>query len=208
MARQRNRTGDPRQPLESALDWLADGVMLVRADGTVAYANGAMAGIAQRGDGIAIRNGAVELADGEARRRLAAALAELAGKAESAGLADFPIPRGSDAPPYLVSLRPLRVAHGDDPVPPRAILFVRDPLSRGATALRLLREVLGLTDAEAGVAQALQSGMRLEDYARARAVSIHTVYAHLRSIKDKTGCRRMGELIRRLNDLQMPLRID
>jgi DNA-binding CsgD family transcriptional regulator len=54
----------------------------------------------------------------------------------------------------------------------------------------------------------VQSGMSPGDYAREHAVSVNTVYTHLRRIKEKTGCHRMAELIRRLNDLQVPLRLD
>ena len=54
----------------------------------------------------------------------------------------------------------------------------------------------------------LQSGTPPGDYARERAVSLNTVYTHLRRIKEKTRCHRMPELIRRLNDLQVPLRRD
>jgi DNA-binding CsgD family transcriptional regulator len=88
------------------------------------------------------------------------------------------------------------------------IVFIRDPLSRNAAAIRILREVFGLTEAEAGVAQALQTGIPIGDYARSRAVSLNTVYTHLRRIKEKTGCNRMTELIRKLNDLQVPLRLE
>jgi hypothetical protein len=38
------------------------------------------------------------------------------------------------------------------------------------------------------------------------ALSLNTIYAHLRRIKDKTGCRKVPELIRRLNDLTLPSR--
>ena len=206
--------GQARHSLERALDWLADGVMLARVDGRVVYANEAMQVIARRGDGIAIKKGMIELATAETRARLADALAAIgrlrARGAGSSTIADFPLPRRSDAPPYLVAVRPLPADPAGGRAAPSAdaIIFVRDPLSRNAAAIRILREVLGLTEAEAGVAQALQAGLRLEDYARARAVSKYTIYAHLRSIKEKTGCHRMGELIAKLNDLQVPLRID
>ncbi len=48
--------------------------------------------------------------------------------------------------------------------------------------------------------------MLLSDYARTGGLSLNTVYTHLRRLREKTGCSRMPELIRRLNDLQMPLR--
>jgi DNA-binding CsgD family transcriptional regulator len=61
---------------------------------------------------------------------------------------------------------------------------------------------------EASVAEALRGGEPLGDYARERKVSINTVYTHLRRIKDKTGANRLPNLIRRLNDLHLPLRFD
>ena len=212
MARRLKRAGETRHSLERALDWLADGVMLVRADGAVVYANAAMQAMVRRADGVAIKKGLVEFATAQARVRFAAAMAGVARLRQrgtmAAAVADFSVARRLDRPAYLVAIRPLPTELGGAKADADAIVFVRDPASRNATALRLLREVLDLTDAEAGVAQALQAGQRLEDYARTRMVSIHTVYAHLRSIKDKTGCHRMGELIRKLNDLQVPLRLD
>jgi DNA-binding CsgD family transcriptional regulator len=55
---------------------------------------------------------------------------------------------------------------------------------------------------------ALQQGISVTDYARERALSLNTAYTHLRRIKEKTGCKRMGELIRWLNDRRLPLRRD
>jgi DNA-binding CsgD family transcriptional regulator len=212
VARRLKRAGETRHSLERALDWLADGVMLVRSDHSVFYLNEAMQAMARRGDGIAIKKGLVEFAAAEVRTRFVAAMAGVGRlrerNAEAAAVADFSVPRRFGRPAYLVAIRPLPIERGGAKAEADAIVFVRDPEGRNATALRMLREVLDLTEAEAGVAQALQAGQRLEDYARTRAVSIHTVYAHLRNIKDKTGCRRMGELIRRLNDLQVPLRVD
>jgi hypothetical protein len=45
-------------------------------------------------------------------------------------------------------------------------------------------------------------------YARENAVTLNTVYTHLRRIKEKTGCTRIAKLSRMLNELQMPLRLD
>jgi DNA-binding CsgD family transcriptional regulator len=88
-----------------------------------------------------------------------------------------------------------------------ALLFVHDPgQQRHRRASRFFREALGLTQAEATVALALQEGMAVTDYARDRALSLNTAYTHLRRIKEKTGCKHMAELIRWLNDLRLPLR--
>jgi DNA-binding CsgD family transcriptional regulator len=87
-----------------------------------------------------------------------------------------------------------------------ALLFVHDPLARHRRAAEIFREALGLTEAEANLALALQEGMAVTDYARARKLSLNTAYTHLRRIKEKTGCKHMAELIRWLNDLHLPLR--
>jgi DNA-binding CsgD family transcriptional regulator len=202
-----------RHSLERALDWLADGVILVRADGRVLYANQAFDAMARREDGIRLRKGEIEFAAVEARSRFAAALAA-AGRLrnsdpDSVGC-DFPIMRPSGAPPYLVSVRPLPLNRRDAHAEARAdaIVFFRDPMSRNAAATHVLREVFGLTEAEASIAQALQAGVPLADYARTHRVSLNTIYTHLKRVKAKTGCHRMPELIRRLNDLQGPLRAD
>ena len=60
----------------------------------------------------------------------------------------------------------------------------------------------------AGLARAIQAGVPLDKYARERTVSLNTVYTHLRRIKEKTACKRMSELVRTLNDLRMPLRLE
>ena len=73
-----------------------------------------------------------------------------------------------------------------------AIVFVRDPLGRNVAAAGVMRDVFGLTESEAHLAQALQSGVPIGNYARDRALSLNTVYTHLRRLKEKpasTGCR-------------------
>ena len=197
--------------LTDALDWLADGVLLVCADGTTTYANHAMQAIARRDDGLRIARHQIEFKSAEPRSRFAAALGAIArlraGDAAASGAADFPVPRPSGAMPYIVSLRPLS-AYARGYVPRTwaiAVVFVRDPLGRDAAAARIQRELFGFTEAESGVACALQAGIPLGQYAHERAVSLNTVYTHLRRIKQKTGCSRMSELIRKLNDLQVRL---
>lgn len=211
--RLKRAAGDDRS-LKAALDWLADGVALIRADGAILYANDALQAIARRGDGFRIRKGAFVFPDSETRARFTAAAAAIArlraGDVASAGATDHAVARGAGMLPYLLSMRPLLPAerNGEFDMRAVAIVFVRDPLSRNPTANEVLREVFGLTRAEADVARALQSGMSAAQYARERAVSFNTIYTHLRRIKEKTRCNRMGALIRKLNDLQVPLRID
>jgi DNA-binding CsgD family transcriptional regulator len=84
------------------------------------------------------------------------------------------------------------------------LVLVRDPLNAARAACKLLRDVFGLTAAEADLARSLQNGVSVSEHARSRSVSINTAYTHLRRIKEKTGCSRIAELIHRLNDLAIP----
>jgi DNA-binding CsgD family transcriptional regulator len=124
------------------------------------------------------------------------------------GRSAFTVDRANAAPPYVVSVRPLvatdRVA--EYAVDAAAIIFVNDPLRGGGLDAQLLRGVFGLTGAEADLAIALQSGTPVTDYARARSLSLNTVYTHLRRLKEKTGTTRLPELIGKLNALRSTVR--
>ena len=198
-------TGRLGSLLARALDWCADGVALVEVDCTVSHANKAFASIARARDGIVTRKGAVEIADLQMRARLAAALGAMLREHEPAGGSepiDFQLPRPSGAPAYIISIRPLLGAMPHDAKRPVAVLFVRDRDVRGAGDARMLRDLFGLTTAEANLALALQRGVSPNDYARAHRISINTVYTRLRRIKEKTACQRLPELICRLAELR------
>jgi DNA-binding CsgD family transcriptional regulator len=202
------QTADGHASFEHALDWLSDGVAMIGGDGAVTYANEALQTMIRRGDGIRIAKGMITFAAPDAAARLREALGGVGGlhdgKLGQPQVSDFAAPRPSGAPRYVVSVRPL-FGNGAGR---RAIVFIRDPLRRHDVAIGMLRELFGLTEAEAGLAQAMQAGVPLGEYARTRAVSLNTVYTHLRRIKEKTGCKRLPELIGKLNDLQVPLRLD
>jgi DNA-binding CsgD family transcriptional regulator len=205
------RTNAASRSFEAALDWLPDGAALTRADGRLLYANQSLRTIARAGDGVRTAQGRLEFAVADVRRRYAEALAALSRtrceEVRIAAAMDFAAMRPSGAPPYLVSIRPLPHTGGRwTETSADAIVFVRDPWQPHNSSIALLREVFGFTPAEASLAQALQQGIPLADYARQSALSLNTVYTHLRRIKEKTGCHRMPALIRKLNDLQVPLR--
>jgi DNA-binding CsgD family transcriptional regulator len=213
MTRRLRGTAETRHSLERALDWLADGIALLGADGEVVYANEALQAMARRKDGIAIQKGRIELAATDARdrleRTLAIAIGIREGRVDAATGSDFPVMRSAGAPPYYLSVRPLPAGDKRRATDAQAvaILFVRDPASPNAATIRMLREVFGLTEAEASVAQALQTGITLTEYAATRGLSLNTAYTHLRHLREKTGCSRMPELIRKLNEVQVPLRL-
>jgi DNA-binding CsgD family transcriptional regulator len=212
VARRLKQVTDTRDTLERMLDWLADCVALLQADGKVIYANESFQGLARRNDGIRLSQSMIEFASHEARDKLNAALAAIlrlkAGVPGNA-IADFAVMRPDGAESYFVSVRPL--IDGERPSRPSqavAIVLVRDPLGHDAATVGVLRDLFGFTQAEAALARALQSGITLRDYAGDRALSLNTVYTHLRRLREKTGCTRMAELIHKLNELRLPLRPD
>ncbi len=197
--------GDAVGTFERTLDWLTDGVALVRDNGSVVYANAALSAFALAGDGIALAKNGIEFSAADARTRLGAAIAAackiVAADTEAAAPADFTAARPSGAPPYVVSVRPLVRYGGRQAVATSAVaaVFVHDPIQLNHTEARVLREAYGLTEAEADLARSLQSGLSPDAYARARSLSRNTVYTHLRRIKEKTNANRMAELLAKLN---------
>ena len=198
------------QSLERVLDWLADGVALIKTDGSIAYANDSFQAIVRTGDGLRIKKNSIEFASATARGRFDAAMTgviALSNGTADAGGADFAVARPSGAAPYVLSVRPLKASrHERASQGAVAIVFVRNPPDHGIEDLQLLREVFGFTNAEASLALALRQGASPAEYARTHAISQNTVYTHLRRIREKTGCHRLHELIGKLNDVKMPLR--
>ena len=202
---------DGRGLLENALRWLSDGAALLRADGSIVYANDTLQTFAKHGDGFRITGRNIEFLPPEARRRFEATLAAVARPGSSSGdarRADFPVPRSYGVPAYIVSMRPL--AHGEIrttwDADAAVILLARDPLYRNIATSQILRDLFGLTNAEAQLAEALCTGTTTTAYASKRHLSLNTVYSHLKRIREKTGCRSLPELVRKFGELNVPLR--
>lgn len=192
------------------LDWMVDGAAVLRKDGGVDHANQAFADVVRENDGIGLdRWSSMVLHTTEAQAALALGLRRAArlaaGEVEEAP-PDFIVPRPSGASAYVVSIRPLLRNDRERFDPAVAVLFVHDPARRQMDADQALRACLGLTVAETQFARALQAGISPRAYGRERAVSINTVYTHLRRLKEKTGSRALTELISRLNDLSTSVR--
>jgi DNA-binding CsgD family transcriptional regulator len=196
--------------LASALDLLADGIALLGRDGGIVYVNEALRMLAARGSDFRIERNAIEFSGAHSRGRFAAALGAAQRIQEPTTAfrpTDFAVARDNGLPPYTVSVRPLPHA-GQSAAHPNAVamLLVHDPLQRTLSASRMLRELYGLTNAEAQLAEALSTGMTAVTYARHRCISITTVYTHLRRIREKTGWKSVAELTRRFHQLNIALR--
>ncbi len=72
----------------------------------------------------------------------------------------------------------------------------RSAESRRADVLAALRQLHGLTVAEADVANALSEGLTLDEIGAARSTSVQTVRAQVKQIQAKTGTRRQSDIVR------------
>jgi DNA-binding CsgD family transcriptional regulator len=194
------KSAQARATFEHTLEWLVDGVVLLANDGSVIYANAAAQKVFRSNDGITVARGALRFGSGDGRRKFGAAMQAVGRLRDREPIADmqsdFLIERRSGAADYLVSVRPLLA---NEPAAAFALVFLRDPVQREASNTQLLIKMFQLTAAEADVANALCLGFSPGEYARQSNVSSNTVYTHIRRLKDKTGSRRMAELIHKLN---------
>lgn len=188
---------------ENALDLIADGIAVLRRGGGIVYANSALRHLADSNGDFRVDRNVIEFAAPDLRHRFAAAL--VAVERDPEFVTDFAVPRDDGRSPYTVSVRPLRAGEETHP-DAAAMLLVHDPLQQNLATARILRELYGLTNAEARLVQALGTGMTAVAYAKSRGISLTTVYTHLRRTREKTGWKSVAELTRRFHELNVALR--
>lgn len=83
------------------------------------------------------------------------------------------------------------------------VLILIDPDQSPEPGVGLLKNLFGLSGAEARLASRLTSGRSLEDLARELNITLGTTRAHLRSIFVKTRTNRQSELVALLNRIAL-----
>ena len=81
---------------------------------------------------------------------------------------------------------------------PDLVVMVVPQHRRGGATPRILSELFQLSDAEARLAHGLSSGLSVEEFAGANAISVATARTQLRAVLAKTGERRQHDLVRML----------
>ena len=184
-----------------ALDRLAFGVVLVDRRARVVLANRAAEAMLAQGDGIGADASGLRAAtpvQTAALRRLVARAADRACIAGRGGA--LRLDRPSLGRPLSVLVAPIHaaaegVAWLPDPRP-AAIVFMSDPEQRHRSSASYLREIYGLTVAEAAVAGSIAKGQGVKDAAEALGVAPSTLRWHLQRVFDKTGTARQADLVR------------
>ncbi|MCK0198714.1 hypothetical protein MWN34_17590 [Ancylobacter sp. 6x-1] len=181
-----------------ALDRLDTGILVLDRLGRILHANMPAEDILRGSSDFGVLHRRFHLRDPLLQDRFALALREAlavaAGKPPGRAPAALLVGRAGRLP-LTLSVAPLRPRWSRDVDPgPIALVFLKDP-ERPTFQLRRLRELFGLTPAEAVIAADLGTGTSPESIARRRRIGIGTVRWHLKSILAKTGTTRQVEAV-------------
>jgi DNA-binding CsgD family transcriptional regulator len=182
-----------------ALDRVPVGIILVDTHGRPVRVNRIAQAVLDERDGLSMSDGALSAARAEITAALRALLHCAAqtgtGRASDPG-GVLALPRPSLKRPLSVLVTPLRVS--PDAWGLRgaaAAVFVTDPESRVETAETALKQIYGLTTAEAHLAAVLLQGKSLKDAGHELRIGKETARTHLRQVLGKTDTRRQSDLI-------------
>ncbi len=179
--------------LSETLHAIALRILLVDSRGALLYANHAGHAALQNRSGLALRCGAVcAIAPFQQAALDRAICAAACGKRSLVEL-------GQGADSRLVAVIPLGGdLRGSDPM----VLLLSgqcDPLE--PIVLTLFAKTTGLTPSERDVLVALCEGVRPQDIARRRSVSLSTVRTQIGAIRSKVGGRTIAHVVRKVSTL-------
>lgn len=183
-----------------ALDRVAQGLLIVSANGDILFANRAAESLLAEADGIRTEKSVLRArapADARQFQRLIATAAERSGEAGGMMVLSRPAPRR----PLSVLVAPLTIHSTWFVSGARtAIVFVSDPDSAPQIGQQQLRALYRLTAAEAAVAIVVARGVGLQAVANELEISLTTARTHLQHVFEKTSTRRQAELVRLIAD--------
>jgi DNA-binding CsgD family transcriptional regulator/PAS domain-containing protein len=187
--------------LAETLDGSARAVFLVQETGKVAWMNRAAERLTAARDGLVIDEG--ELCASRAcetnhlRRLLADAARTSTGSGLGAGGALL-LGRSELRRPLVALVAPVtrRSAFFANDDQPAAVVIVSDPDSPAVPDVHTLRDLLGLTPAEASVVRLLAEGLTLAEAADRLGLRLATVRTRVKTIFEKTNTHRQADLVR------------
>ncbi|MUL66160.1 hypothetical protein BOO86_16925 [Mycobacterium sp. CBMA 234] len=186
--------------ISSAMDNVTRiGMAVVDCSLSVRYLNTAAENIVRGHDGLSIRDGTFVFAYPAADAALRSGINAALGQAKSVvrGATSMLCPRPSGLRPYVIHVLPFQ--HVTAPLAEaRALVLILDPDRHPQPDGDLLRQLYGLTTAEAAVAIRLMQGDGIKPIADSMYLSAGTVRTHVQHIFDKTGTHRQAELVRTL----------
>lgn len=187
----------------SLLDRVPHAAFVLGRSGNVVLTNAKADRLLDRGDGLLVVAGELQCRLSSQQPMLNRLIAQALGSDPLQPRGGWvSIHRSSGLRPYAALLASLDSP--DDPFSafaPKLLVIVVDPDATGVPDQHALRELFGLTDAEARVATALSAGHSLESAAASLNVQIATARSQLKAVFTKLGVNRQQDLVRLLASL-------
>ena len=173
------------QNVLASLDRLGVTAFIVDANGTVHQQNESARNLLAGDDSVRVANSRLRFSDPALNTTLDAALRKATQPSRRSSL--FPVRAGKNEV-YEVNVSPLNPAGvATAPALPLALVAIARPRPDAERIARRVRQLYGLTEAEARVVAALALGETVEQISVAHGVRVSTVRAQVRSIFEKTG---------------------
>lgn len=174
---------------EAVLDSSGQLFITVTSDGQVVHANSSAQALLRRADGLDTSRGKLFAHDLSSNRALASAIAAASSPSECSASAISVMRPGGGR--YDLTISTLRKQGG----PALVLITARDPDLVDPSLEKRLTVLYDLTSAEASITVRLADGARLTEIAGERGVSVETIRSQLKSVFDKLGCDRQGEVV-------------
>lgn len=189
-----------RAALAATVAGMSVGSLTVDPEGHVIEANQPASTILDQQDGIRLIGRAIALDDSEKSRYLHELIRKNAEASISGAEITFAktllVERPSGREGLSLLVRPAATAGSGMAIRPTALIHIVDPSGPRTTVNGALRQLFGLTPAEARIALAISNGCTIGEIADATALSRNTIRTQLRSIFAKMGVKRQAALIR------------
>ena len=179
------------------------GLIVVDPAGRVRFSNAQAAALLAKGDTLFRSSGGMLATSRHGReglRRLLRCTLEDAAADAAAVPRVVPLPRPGHLPLIAIAL-PISGSRRHTDFELGAVIVLRDPEQVHFPPKPMVREMFGLTNAEADVALAIGGGSVLKEIARLRSCSVNTVRTLTGRVLEKTGCRRQADVVRLLGAL-------
>ena len=175
------------------LDKLDRGVILIDARGRVVDANTLAVRVLKAGDGIMLRSGRLAFADTALDDRLSRMTAQRRATAVDPPAAIAAQVRRAGGASYRIIVSPVPVDADEREVAFFAVIYA--PNEQREISMAVLRDLYGLTPAQARVARSLFAGRSVEGTAAALDLSPNTVRTHLKQIFTRCEVPSQAELL-------------
>ncbi|TVR98980.1 MAG: helix-turn-helix transcriptional regulator [Rhodospirillales bacterium] len=193
------RSQNVRQLALDTLDLMPMGIVLISLGGAVLATNRVARAVMAERQAFNVGRSGLEIAR-EGRisrvRDLIADAIQSKGHNQGPRPFGFSVSRPNGQRPLSIWIWPVRALERHSWDDPAAVMFIGDPDYSGDIDEGRLRQLYGLTAAEARVAALLASGYRLDEIAEMLDVAYETTRKHLKRVLSKAHTDRQAELVR------------